>query len=70
MTTFRSVNIFFFLKNTASEKMEMTTPVYTRYSQPEGVRMEMTTPVITKQVSFSFVFSNNVFDIPIAVLIV
>ncbi|PQQ18410.1 heme-binding-like protein [Prunus yedoensis var. nudiflora] len=33
--------------NTTKEKMEMTTPVFTRKAQSDGVKMEMTTPVIT-----------------------
>lgn len=34
--------------------MEMTTPVYTRKTQPDGVKMEMTTPVVTKRVGLLF----------------
>ncbi|XVF76199.1 hypothetical protein PTKIN_Ptkin13bG0247600 [Pterospermum kingtungense] len=41
---------YLFGKNTSKEKMEMTTPVFTRRNQSDGERMEMTTPVITKQV--------------------
>ncbi|PIA59092.1 hypothetical protein AQUCO_00400151v1 [Aquilegia coerulea] len=40
---------YLFGKNTASNKMEMTTPVITRKAQSNGEKMEMTTPVITKQ---------------------
>lgn len=40
---------YLFGKNTASDKMEMTTPVITRKVQTDGEKMEMTTPVITKQ---------------------
>ena len=39
------------VKNTTKEKMEMTTPVYTRKVQSDGEKMEMTTPVITKRVT-------------------
>ncbi|KAK4767122.1 hypothetical protein SAY86_014872 [Trapa natans] len=49
----RSFNVlaeYLFGKNTAKEKMEMTTPVYTRKAQSDGEKMEMTTPVITKKV--------------------
>ncbi|PKI38518.1 hypothetical protein CRG98_041083 [Punica granatum] len=42
---------YLFGKNTTNEKMEMTTPVYTRKAQSDGERMEMTTPVITKKVN-------------------
>ncbi|VVA21836.1 PREDICTED: heme-binding [Prunus dulcis] len=38
---------YLFGKNTTKEKMEMTTPVFTRKAQSDGVKMEMTTPVIT-----------------------
>ncbi|KDP37298.1 hypothetical protein JCGZ_06752 [Jatropha curcas] len=41
---------YLFGKNTTKEKMEMTTPVFTRKSQSDGERMEMTTPVIAKKV--------------------
>ncbi|KAM0989998.1 hypothetical protein ACFX2I_008560 [Malus domestica] len=40
---------YLFGKNTTKEKMEMTTPVYTRKVQSDGEKMEMTTPVITKR---------------------
>lgn len=43
---------FLLLQNTASEQMEMTTPVFTRKVQSGGEKMDMTTPVITKQASF------------------
>ncbi|KAF3441653.1 hypothetical protein FNV43_RR15568 [Rhamnella rubrinervis] len=41
---------YLFGKNTTKEKMEMTTPVFTRTAQSDGKKMEMTTPVITKRV--------------------
>ncbi|PRQ43947.1 putative SOUL heme-binding protein [Rosa chinensis] len=41
---------YLFGKNTTREKMEMTTPVFTRKAQSDGEKMEMTTPVITKRV--------------------
>ncbi|XP_047329436.1 heme-binding-like protein At3g10130, chloroplastic [Impatiens glandulifera] len=40
---------YLFGKNTTKERMEMTTPVFTRKSQSDGEKMEMTTPVITKK---------------------
>lgn len=40
---------YLFGKNTTKEKMEMTTPVFTRKTQSDGEKMEMTTPVITKR---------------------
>ncbi|KAK9146932.1 hypothetical protein Sjap_006835 [Stephania japonica] len=40
---------YLFGKNTKSESMEMTTPVFTRKAQSDGEKMEMTAPVITKQ---------------------
>ncbi|KAK9084220.1 hypothetical protein Scep_030691 [Stephania cephalantha] len=40
---------YLFGKNTKSEKMEMTTPVFTRKAQSDGEKMEMTAPVITKR---------------------
>ncbi|KAM7468262.1 hypothetical protein LguiB_015824 [Lonicera macranthoides] len=40
---------YLFGKNTKREKMEMTTPVFTRKTQSDGEKMEMTTPVITKK---------------------
>lgn len=40
---------YLFGKNTSNEAMEMTTPVFTRKTQSEGVTMDMTTPVITKK---------------------
>lgn len=40
---------YLFGKNTAKEKIEMTTPVLTRKTQSNGEKMEMTTPVITKR---------------------
>lgn len=44
--------LLLFVKNTTKEKMEMTTPVFTRKAQSDGVKMEMTTPVITTRVIF------------------
>ncbi|XP_002528755.2 heme-binding-like protein At3g10130, chloroplastic [Ricinus communis] len=41
---------YLFGKNVTKEKMEMTTPVFTRKVQSDGEKMEMTTPVITKKV--------------------
>ncbi|XP_050228612.1 heme-binding-like protein At3g10130, chloroplastic [Mercurialis annua] len=41
---------YLFGKNTKTERMEMTTPVFTRKAQSDGEKMEMTTPVITKKV--------------------
>ncbi|KAJ7976128.1 Heme-binding-like protein, chloroplastic [Quillaja saponaria] len=41
---------YLFGKNTKKETMEMTTPVFTRKYQADGVKLEMTTPVITKRV--------------------
>ncbi|KAE8098559.1 hypothetical protein FH972_016612 [Carpinus fangiana] len=40
---------YLFGKNTTKEKMEMTTPVFTRKANSVGEKMEMTTPVITKR---------------------
>ncbi|XP_044483053.1 heme-binding-like protein At3g10130, chloroplastic isoform X2 [Mangifera indica] len=42
---------YLFGKNTINEKMEMTTPVFTRKTQSDGEKMEMTTPVITKRLT-------------------
>ncbi|KAJ0973408.1 hypothetical protein J5N97_021367 [Dioscorea zingiberensis] len=47
--SFNVLAAYLFGKNTASEQMEMTTPVVTRKVQSEGEKMEMTTPVITRQ---------------------
>ncbi|XP_057960956.1 heme-binding-like protein At3g10130, chloroplastic isoform X2 [Malania oleifera] len=41
---------YLFGKNTVKEKMEMTTPVFTRKTRADGEKMEMTTPVMTKRV--------------------
>ncbi|XP_015898812.3 heme-binding-like protein At3g10130, chloroplastic [Ziziphus jujuba] len=41
---------YLFGENTRKEKMEMTTPVFTRTSLSDGEKMEMTAPVITKRV--------------------
>ncbi|KAK4272730.1 hypothetical protein QN277_021244 [Acacia crassicarpa] len=38
---------YLFGKNTKREKMEMTTPVFTRKNENDGVKMDMTTPVLT-----------------------
>ncbi|MQL96466.1 hypothetical protein Taro_029131 [Colocasia esculenta] len=46
---FNVLAAYLFGKNTASEQMEMTTPVFTRKAQSDGERMEMTTPVITNK---------------------
>ncbi|CAK9179162.1 unnamed protein product [Ilex paraguariensis] len=51
----RSFNVlaeYLFGKNTMKEKMEMTTPVFTRRIESDGEKMEMTTPVITTKVDF------------------
>ncbi|KAI7999088.1 Heme-binding-like protein [Camellia lanceoleosa] len=40
---------YLFGKNTTKDRMEMTTPVFTRKTQSDGEKMEMTTPVITKK---------------------
>ncbi|GLT62672.1 hypothetical protein SLA2020_352910 [Shorea laevis] len=40
---------YLFGKNMKMEKMEMTTPVFTRKTEPAGEKMDMTTPVITKK---------------------
>ncbi|KAF7804291.1 heme-binding-like protein [Senna tora] len=41
---------YLFGKNTMKEKMEMTTPVFTRKDENDGVKMDMTTPVLTTRV--------------------
>nr|XP_009379807.1 PREDICTED: heme-binding-like protein At3g10130, chloroplastic [Musa acuminata subsp. malaccensis] len=46
---FNVLAAYLFGKNITSEQMEMTTPVYTRKSQSDGVKMDMTTPVITNK---------------------
>ncbi|XP_020678365.1 heme-binding-like protein At3g10130, chloroplastic isoform X3 [Dendrobium catenatum] len=46
---FNVLAAYLFGKNTLSEQMEMTTPVYTRKVRSDGEKMDMTTPVITKQ---------------------
>ncbi|KAL2345232.1 hypothetical protein Fmac_006517 [Flemingia macrophylla] len=46
----RSFNVlaeYLFGKNTMTEKMEMTTPVFTSKNQSDGVKRDMTTPVLT-----------------------
>ncbi|XP_028114998.1 heme-binding-like protein At3g10130, chloroplastic isoform X2 [Camellia sinensis] len=40
---------YLFGKNTTKDRMEMTTPVFTRKTQSDGEKMEMTTPVITRK---------------------
>ncbi|XP_068664156.1 heme-binding-like protein At3g10130, chloroplastic [Aristolochia californica] len=47
--SFNVLAAYLFGENVAKEKMEMTSPVFTRKDQSEGERMEMTTPVITKK---------------------
>uniref|UniRef100_A0A0D9YT70 SOUL heme-binding protein n=1 Tax=Oryza glumipatula TaxID=40148 RepID=A0A0D9YT70_9ORYZ len=47
--SFNVLASYLFGKNTTSEQMEMTTPVFTRKGEPDGERMDMTTPVITKK---------------------
>ncbi|XP_028114999.1 heme-binding-like protein At3g10130, chloroplastic isoform X3 [Camellia sinensis] len=37
------------VENTTKDRMEMTTPVFTRKTQSDGEKMEMTTPVITRK---------------------
>ncbi|KAG0533261.1 hypothetical protein BDA96_04G177700 [Sorghum bicolor] len=46
--SFNVLASYLFGKNTASEQMEMTTPVFTRKGESNGETMDMTTPVITK----------------------
>ncbi|XP_031473601.1 heme-binding-like protein At3g10130, chloroplastic [Nymphaea colorata] len=49
---FNVLAAYLFGKNTVSEKMEMTTPVYVqRGTQSDGEKMDMTTPVITKELT-------------------
>ncbi|CAL9099845.1 unnamed protein product [Musa textilis] len=52
---FNVLAAYLFGKNITSEQMEMTTPVYTRKSQSDGVKMDMTTPVITNKASSSVI---------------
>lgn len=47
--SFNVLASYLFGKNTRSEQMEMTTPVFTRKEEVRGETMEMTTPVITKK---------------------
>lgn len=47
--SFNVLASYLFGKNTTSEQMEMTTPVFTRKGEPDGEKMDMTTPVITKK---------------------
>ncbi|XP_073013492.1 heme-binding-like protein At3g10130, chloroplastic [Typha latifolia] len=47
--SFNVLAAYLFGKNTMSEQMEMTTPVFTRKVQSSGEKMDMTTPVITKR---------------------
>uniref|UniRef100_A0A0C9S1A6 TSA: Wollemia nobilis Ref_Wollemi_Transcript_25919_1260 transcribed RNA sequence n=1 Tax=Wollemia nobilis TaxID=56998 RepID=A0A0C9S1A6_9CONI len=46
---FNALAAYLFGKNTESEQMEMTTPVFVQKSQIDGEKMEMTMPVFTKQ---------------------
>ncbi|KAF3772919.1 Heme-binding-like protein [Nymphaea thermarum] len=49
---FNVLAAYLFGKNTVSEKMEMTTPVYVQKgTQSDGEKMDMTTPVITKELT-------------------
>ncbi|PKA65397.1 Heme-binding-like protein [Apostasia shenzhenica] len=48
---FNVLAAYLFGKNSGSEKMEMTTPVYTQKIPSKREKMDMTTPVITKQSS-------------------
>lgn len=47
--SFNALAEYLFGKNTTKEKMEMTTPVFTRKTPSDGEKMDMTTPVITKR---------------------
>ncbi|XP_015688621.2 heme-binding-like protein At3g10130, chloroplastic [Oryza brachyantha] len=47
--SFNVLASYLFGKNTNSEQMEMTTPVFTRKGEPNGEKMDMTTPVITRK---------------------
>ncbi|CAM0876747.1 unnamed protein product [Alopecurus aequalis] len=47
--SFNVLASYLFGKNTRSEQMEMTTPVFTRKGDTGGEKMDMTTPVITKK---------------------
>ncbi|CAL4969019.1 unnamed protein product [Urochloa decumbens] len=47
--SFNVLASYLFGKNTSSEQMEMTTPVFTRKGEPSSETMDMTTPVITKK---------------------
>lgn len=47
--SFNVLASYLFGKNTRSEQMEMTTPVFTRKEEVRGETMDMTTPVITKK---------------------
>uniref|UniRef100_A0ACD5ZGG9 Uncharacterized protein n=1 Tax=Avena sativa TaxID=4498 RepID=A0ACD5ZGG9_AVESA len=47
--SFNVLASYLFGKNTRSEQMEMTTPVFTRKGEAGGEKMDMTTPVITKK---------------------
>ncbi|GLJ22908.1 hypothetical protein SUGI_0432090 [Cryptomeria japonica] len=46
---FNTLAAYLFGKNTKSEEMKMTTPVFAQKTQIDGEKMDMTTPVITKQ---------------------
>ncbi|XP_062219217.1 heme-binding-like protein At3g10130, chloroplastic [Phragmites australis] len=47
--SFNVLASYLFGKNTTSEQMEMTTPVFTRKGESSSETMDMTTPVITKK---------------------
>uniref|UniRef100_A0A7N0V4A6 SOUL heme-binding protein n=1 Tax=Kalanchoe fedtschenkoi TaxID=63787 RepID=A0A7N0V4A6_KALFE len=47
--SFNALAEYLFGKNTTQDKMEMTTPVFTRKGSSDGEKMEMTTPVITRK---------------------
>ncbi|CAM8969059.1 unnamed protein product [Rhodiola kirilowii] len=47
--SFNALAEYLFGKNTTQDKMDMTTPVFTRKAPSDGEKMEMTTPVITKK---------------------
>ncbi|ONM02783.1 Heme-binding-like protein chloroplastic [Zea mays] len=49
--SFNVLASYLFDKNTASEQMEMTTPIFTRKGELNSQSMDMTTPVITKKVT-------------------
>ncbi|XP_066318529.1 heme-binding-like protein At3g10130, chloroplastic [Miscanthus floridulus] len=49
--SFNVLASYLFGKNTTSEQMEMTTPVFTRKGESNSETMDMTTPVITKKLA-------------------